>query len=65
MHDGNAKGWFRNPERPAEVIQVKSQKLIRDVKTCWDALYKMIHQFQEMRPVRFELLVSCILLTIG
>ena len=33
IRDGNAKGWFRNPERPVEVIQVKSQELIRDVKT--------------------------------
>jgi len=65
IHDGNAKGWFRNLERLAEVIQVKSQELIRDVKTRWDALYKMIRRFREMRQVRFELLVSCILLTIG
>ena len=40
--DGNAKGWFRDPKDPEQVIQLKQCELLRDVRTRWDSLYQMI-----------------------
>lgn len=47
---GNEKNWFKNGE---EIIKLKPQQLLRDVRTRWDSVYKMLNRLRELRPVSF------------
>ena len=38
---GNNKNWYNVPEK----------QLLRDVKTRWDSVYKMLEHLRELRPV--------------
>src|SRR5713226_1278565 len=46
---GNDSGWFRSHNN--EVIKLPDLELLRDVKTQWDLVYRMIERLLELRPV--------------
>jgi hypothetical protein len=46
--NGNKNGWFTSKE----TIKVPEVQLLHGVKTWWDSVYKMIHRFRELRPIR-------------
>ena len=46
---GNQSGWFMS--RDNEVIQIPDLELLRDVKTRWDSVYRMIERLLVLRPV--------------
>jgi len=49
IRDGNDKEWFKNEK--GETIQIPNLELLRDVRTRWDSLYKMISRFRDLRQV--------------
>jgi hypothetical protein len=48
--NGNAKGWFKQG-RPSKTFKLKQLQLLRDVRTRWDSVYKMLNRLREMRAV--------------
>jgi hypothetical protein len=50
IKNGNDKGWFKEG-RPLKIVKVKQQQLLRDVRTRWDSVYKMLTRLRDLRPV--------------
>ena len=53
IENGNAKGWFQRGQDP-ESVQVADLQLLRDVRTRWDSVYRMLERLRIMRPVRLD-----------
>ena len=49
INTGNNSGWFRSHNN--EVIKLPDLELLRNVKTRWDSVYRMIERLLELRPV--------------
>ena len=52
IHDGNEKEWFTDEDD--KIIKLPRLELLRDVRTRWDSLYKMIRRFCEIRPASYS-----------
>jgi hypothetical protein len=50
IKNGNDKGWFKQG-RPPKTVKVERRQLLRDVRTRWDSVYRMLNRLREMRPV--------------
>ena len=49
INTGNRSGWFRSDDN--KVIDLPDRELLRDVKTRWDSVYRMIERMLVLRPV--------------
>ena len=49
INTGNRSGWFRSHDN--KVIELPNLELLRDVKTQWDSVYRMIERLLVLRPV--------------
>lgn len=50
VKNGNAKGWFKSGD-PRQAVILNELQLLRDVRTRWDSVYRMLDRLREMRPV--------------
>src|SRR5277367_3640065 len=48
IKNGNANKWFMEGSK---VVVLKEIELLRDVRTRWDSVYRMLSRLQELRPV--------------
>jgi hypothetical protein len=48
IKNGNANKWFMEGSK---VVMLKELELLRDVRTRWDSVYKMLSRLRELRPV--------------
>jgi hypothetical protein len=48
IENGNRSGWFVSQNK---VIQIRDLELLRDVKTRWDSVYRMIERLLQLRLV--------------
>lgn len=44
---GNDEMWFKDGEK---VVRLDRLQLLRDVRTRWDSIYKMLNRLRELRP---------------
>jgi hypothetical protein len=53
IEDGNEQKWFSEKTQSGErlSVQVPKLQLLRDVKTRWDSVYKMLQRLRQLRPV--------------
>ncbi len=49
INNGNDSGWFKSDDN--EVLELPNLELLRDVKTRWDSVYRMIERLLLLRPV--------------
>jgi len=51
--EGNQKEWFYriNKDGKRELANVPAKEFLRDVKTRWDSVYKMLQRLRILRPV--------------
>jgi hypothetical protein len=56
IEDGNEHSWFTAKDDNGRRAQVEVPVLqpLRDVKTRWDSVYKMLERLRELRPVRLS-----------
>ena len=48
IKNGNANKWFKEGSK---VVVLKELELLRDVRTRWDSVYRMLSRLRELRPV--------------
>jgi hypothetical protein len=48
IKNGNANKWFMEGSK---VVVLKELELLRDVRTRWDSVYRMLSRLRELRPV--------------
>jgi hypothetical protein len=53
IEDGNEQKWFSEKTQSGEclLVQVPKLELLRDVKTRWESVYKMLQCLRQLRPV--------------
>ena len=50
IKEGNVNGWFVDAN--GDVQKLEPLELLRDVRTRWDSVYKMLNRLRVLRPVR-------------
>lgn len=48
IKNGNSNKWFIEESK---VVMLKELELLRDVRTRWDSVYRMLSRLRELRPV--------------